>query len=90
MDIHQAQTPHLPRTQYNIGVCYGKGRGVARDLEKDARWYQKSAERGDAVGLFRYVRIHKQGKHQLRAAENKEDEQSKNHASGPWTLDPGP
>ena len=36
---------------YNLGVFYGKGFGVEKDMEKAAYWLEKAAEYGDPDGL---------------------------------------
>src|SRR5574340_1130648 len=33
--------------QYNLGVLYTRGRGIARDYEQAAQWFRKAAEQGD-------------------------------------------
>ncbi|GAQ83796.1 SEL1 protein [Klebsormidium nitens] len=38
------------RTEYNIGLCYYNGKGVAEDEEAGVRWFRKAAERGNADG----------------------------------------
>ena len=32
--------------QYDLGLMYEKGRGVAQDYRQAAKWYQKAAEQG--------------------------------------------
>ena len=34
--------------QYNLGVMYAKGQGVAKDFAEAMKWYRKSAEQGNA------------------------------------------
>ena len=36
--------------QFNLGLCYENGNGVAQDMSKAVYWYRKSAEQGDAIG----------------------------------------
>jgi hypothetical protein len=36
-------------TQYNLGVRYNNGEGVARDYAEAVRWYRKAAEQGYSV-----------------------------------------
>ena len=36
--------------QYNLGVMYADGRGVARDDAEAVRWYRRAAEQGNASG----------------------------------------
>ena len=33
---------------YNCGICYEKGRGVTKDLNKAREWYTKAVAQGDA------------------------------------------
>ncbi|MGI9403386.1 MAG: tetratricopeptide repeat protein [Hyphomicrobium sp.] len=35
------------KAQFNLGLMYGEGRGVARDDAKARAWFQKAAEQGD-------------------------------------------
>ena len=32
--------------QYNLGMCYGQGKGVKQDVQKAVEWYTKAAEQG--------------------------------------------
>ncbi len=36
--------------QYNLGVCYEQGKGVAKDQVEAVKWYRKAAEQNDAEG----------------------------------------
>ena len=36
------------QAQFNLGVCYSYGLGVAKDHVEAAKWYRKAAEQGDA------------------------------------------
>jgi TPR repeat protein len=38
--------------QYNLGVCYYNGRGVARNYAEAAKWYRKAAEQGNATAQY--------------------------------------
>ena len=38
--------------QYNLGVCYEKGRGVPQDYSEAVKWYRKAAEQGDATAQY--------------------------------------
>jgi TPR repeat protein len=40
------------RSQYNLGVMYGTGRGVAQDYQEAERWYHNAAERGHVGAQF--------------------------------------
>ena len=38
--------------QYNLGVMYDQGQGVAQDYKEAVRWYRKAAEQGHASSQF--------------------------------------
>jgi TPR repeat protein len=38
--------------QYNLGICYANGEGVAKDQVKAAKWYRKAAEQNHAKAQF--------------------------------------
>ena len=33
--------------QFNLGVCYEKGEGVAQDYKEAVKWYEKLAEQAE-------------------------------------------
>ncbi|MGY9106447.1 MAG: tetratricopeptide repeat protein, partial [Alphaproteobacteria bacterium] len=35
-----------PKAQYNLGLLYRDGRGVARDADQAIRWFESAAEKG--------------------------------------------
>ncbi len=39
----------MPARKTTLGVCYGRGTGVARDLAAAAAWFTKAAEQGNAT-----------------------------------------
>ena len=41
-----------PSSQYNLGVMYRMGKGVAQDDKEAARWYRLAAGQGDAGSQF--------------------------------------
>ena len=41
-----------PSSQYNLGVMYRMGKGVARDDKEAAKWYKLAADQGDAGSQF--------------------------------------
>ena len=38
--------------QYNLGVMYDEGEGVPQDYKEAIKWYQMSADQGDACLLY--------------------------------------
>ncbi|CAL1613258.1 unnamed protein product [Knipowitschia caucasica] len=46
-----------PKAQFNIGVCYEKGRGVSRDLEKAIHYYRQAAANGHAQAQYRCAKL---------------------------------
>jgi len=43
--------------QFNLGLMYYYGKGIAQDYKKAAKWYRLSAEQGDANAQFRIARM---------------------------------
>ncbi len=41
-----------PHAQYNLGLLYARGQGVAQDYRQAASWYQKAAEQGVAAAQY--------------------------------------
>nr|XP_033783627.1 death ligand signal enhancer [Geotrypetes seraphini] len=44
------------KAQYNIGVCYEQGKGVAKDMEKAVQYYKLAASHGHSMALHHYAR----------------------------------
>ena len=42
----------IPQAQFNMGVCYSTGKGVAQDYKEAVRWYRKAADQGYADAQF--------------------------------------
>ena len=40
----------VARAQFNLGVMYAKGQGVAQDYAEAAKWYRLAADQGHAGG----------------------------------------
>jgi hypothetical protein len=47
-----AEVGYAP-AQYNLGVVYAKGRGVAQDYVEAATWYRLAADQGDSDAQYR-------------------------------------
>ncbi|XP_034546408.1 death ligand signal enhancer isoform X2 [Notolabrus celidotus] len=45
------------KAQFNVGVCYEKGRGVTRDKEKALQYYQQAAAGGHRQAQYRYAKL---------------------------------
>ena len=43
---------HL-RAQYNVGLCYEKGEGVAQDEKESFFWYKKAADQGSQYAQYK-------------------------------------
>lgn len=52
LSVLQAANSGNPTAQYELGVMYCTGQGVALDEEKAADWFRKAAEQGDAVAQW--------------------------------------
>ena len=47
--------------QYELGVCYIKGKGVGKDIAEAAKWWQKAANQGHADAQFQLGCLYYQG-----------------------------
>lgn len=47
----------VAQAQYNLGVCYDIGNGVAKDYAEAVKWYRKAAEQGinEAIVALRLI-----------------------------------
>uniref|UniRef100_A0A665TCD6 DAP3 binding cell death enhancer 1 n=1 Tax=Echeneis naucrates TaxID=173247 RepID=A0A665TCD6_ECHNA len=45
------------KAQFNVGVCYEKGRGVTKDKEKALHYYLQAAVTGHAQAQYRYAKL---------------------------------
>ena len=41
-----------PAAQYNLGVCYHIGNGVAKDTVEAVKWYRKATDQGNALAKY--------------------------------------
>jgi TPR repeat protein len=46
--LRKAAEQNDATAQFNLGVCYDKGQGVAKDEAEAVKWYRKAAEQNDA------------------------------------------
>ncbi|KAG5853183.1 hypothetical protein ANANG_G00070350 [Anguilla anguilla] len=44
------------KAQFNVGVCYEKGRGVRTDKDKAAQFYHQAATGGHSQAMYRYAK----------------------------------
>ena len=49
------------QAQFNLGVCYSYGLGVAKDHVEAAKWYRKAAEQGKASAQFGFGGCYAEG-----------------------------
>ena len=47
--------------QYNLGLCYANGYGVAKDQVQAVSWYRKAAEQGDTDAQFNLEVCYRKG-----------------------------
>ena len=50
--FHQAAEQGHVSAQYNLGLMYAKGEGVAQNHKKAIKWWRQAAEQGDAEAQF--------------------------------------
>ena len=48
--------------QFNFGVMYANGKGVAQDYKKAVKWYTLAAEQGDASAQYHLGLMYANGK----------------------------
>ncbi len=48
----KAAEQNLAVAQYNLGVCYEDGKGMAKNEAEAVKWYRKAAEQNDAMAQF--------------------------------------
>jgi TPR repeat protein len=58
--IPLAEAGH-PGAQYQLGIMYYRGEGVAQDYEQAAAWYRGAAEQGDAEAQLNLGLMYAQG-----------------------------
>src|SRR2546423_1753112 len=56
--IAEAGDPHA---QYNLGLLYARGEGVAQDYRQAAEWYEKAAQQGVAAAQYNLGVIYANG-----------------------------
>src|SRR5438876_2603638 len=49
--VKQAQAGD-PRAQNTLGVTFGKGEGVKKDVREGARWFRRAAAQGNAAAEY--------------------------------------
>jgi len=50
------------QAQYNLGVMYGNGRGVAKDYSKAIKWWNLAADQGNGKAQYNLGLMHEKGK----------------------------
>ena len=48
----KAAEQNFAKAQYNLGVCYEHGEGVAKDQVEAVKWYRKAAEQNFAKAQY--------------------------------------
>src|SRR5512142_791899 len=56
--IAEAGDPHA---QYNLGLLYARGQGVAQNYQQAVSWYRKAAEQGVAAAQYNLGVIYANG-----------------------------
>ncbi len=51
-EVQKAAEQGDAMAQFNLGVMYNTGRGVAQDYKQAVAWFRKAAEQGDAMAQF--------------------------------------
>jgi len=60
-----------PKAQFNVGLIYANGKGVAKDNYQAMVWYKKAAEQGNTAAQYNLAKLisQKPGKEDTRAQE---------------------
>ena len=53
----KAAEQNYAEAQYNLGVCYTNGQGVAKDAVEAVKWFRKAAEQNHAAGSIQSGRL---------------------------------
>jgi TPR repeat protein len=48
----KAAEQNYTQAQYNLGVCYARGQGVAKDEAEAVKWFRKAAEQNNALAQY--------------------------------------
>ena len=56
-----AQPLKVKPMQYNLGIMYLNGRGVARDAKEASAWFRKAADAGDKLAQCNLGALYEQG-----------------------------
>ncbi len=54
-------TPIYTEVMYNTGVFYADGLGIKQDYKKARYWFNKAAQRGDDMAMFRLALMYSEG-----------------------------
>jgi TPR repeat protein len=65
--------------QYNLGVCYRDGAGVAMNAFEAAKWYRKAAEQGHAEAAKSLDEFHTESLTRFRKAAEQGDAEAQNN-----------
>ena len=57
----KAAEQNVARAQFNLGVCYDNGCGVAKNEVEAVRWYRKAAEQNSAAAQFNLASCYARG-----------------------------
>ena len=57
----KAADQNFAAAQYNLGVCYDRGDGVAEDHVEAVKWYRKAAEQNDADAQYNLAICYERG-----------------------------
>ncbi|MBM7562709.1 tetratricopeptide repeat protein [Fusibacter tunisiensis] len=61
MDSIETEEPMDALAQFDLGLCYENGDGVAQDYEEAVKWYKKAAEQGHVEAQFNLGLCHENG-----------------------------
>uniref|UniRef100_A0A8C4SBW5 Death ligand signal enhancer n=1 Tax=Erpetoichthys calabaricus TaxID=27687 RepID=A0A8C4SBW5_ERPCA len=70
--FRMAASQGYSKAQFNVGVCYEKGKGVQKNIEKAALYFKWAAASGHIQAQYRYAKYILNSKHLMQAEDVQE------------------
>ena len=72
--LRQSAAAGLPKAEYMLGIAYGQGRGVGKNLAQSATWFRRAGTQNHNAARLAFCRLHRAGHapgpgNELRARE---------------------
>ncbi|XP_039630194.1 death ligand signal enhancer [Polypterus senegalus] len=70
--FRMAASQGYSKAQFNVGVCYEKGKGAQKNIEKAALYFKQAAVSGHIQAQYRYAKYILNSKHSVQAEDVQE------------------